>query len=96
MPHDFQKFLNNGENKERLFDLFEETYIQRKDELNERQIFFARKDIYKLITSTAVNVVCVKLTSLADTKERRSAGRLPRNISMYFAKLVHHIKFQKT
>ena len=64
MPMDFKTFLNNGQNKERLFELFEETCIQRKSGLNERQIYFARKDSCKLFTST----ICVMNNEEADPK----------------------------
>ena len=33
IPRDFQRFLDNGNNKTRLFELFVETYIARKNDL---------------------------------------------------------------
>ena len=68
IPRDFQKFLNNGRNKERLYELFEETFVQRKRELNDRQIYFARKDLCKLITSTNVETLYSMNHEEADTK----------------------------
>ena len=42
IPPQFQKFLCNGENKERLFELIESTWIQHKDKVGIRDIYFAR------------------------------------------------------
>ena len=33
LPKNFLKFLNNGITKERAYEIFEETYIQHKEEL---------------------------------------------------------------
>ena len=54
IPRDFQRFLNNGKNKERLFELFEETYIQRKLELHDWQIYSARDNLCKVVTATSI------------------------------------------
>ena len=68
IPKDFQMFLNNGKNKERLFELFEETYIQWKEELHDRQIYFARDNLCKVITATSVESLYFMNHEEADTK----------------------------
>ena len=68
IPRDFQRFLNNGKNKERLFELFEETYIQRKEELHDQQIYFARDNLCKVITATSVESIYFMNHEEADTK----------------------------
>eukprot|EP00112_Aurelia_sp_Birch-Aquarium-sp1_P008666 Seg1960.8 transcript_id=Seg1960.8/GoldUCD/mRNA.D3Y31 product="GTPase-activating protein and VPS9 domain-containing protein 1" protein_id=Seg1960.8/GoldUCD/D3Y31 len=42
VPSDFNKFLRNGDNKERMFQLIEEVWIQNAAQLGERTVFFAR------------------------------------------------------
>ena len=41
-PSDFQQFLCNGENKERLFELIENTWIREKEILENCIVHFAR------------------------------------------------------
>ena len=48
LPPDFPKFLSNGENKERMFELFEDVWIALNDD---REIYVARKDKCKKIQS---------------------------------------------
>lgn len=43
-PPDFKNSLNNGVNKERLFELIEEVWSENARDLGEKVIFFARKD----------------------------------------------------
>ena len=42
IPADLKKFLNNGENKERMFELIEEVCIQSRNQNDRRTIYFAR------------------------------------------------------
>ena len=55
IPPDFQKFLCNGENKERLFELIESIWISQGSNLGDRVVYFARKNS------------CVKITQYAST-----------------------------
>ena len=54
IPEDFQRFLNNNKNKERLFELIEETYINHKGIFNSRKTFLARGNTSKFISSDSV------------------------------------------
>ena len=67
IPRDFQNFLNNGRNKERLFELFEETYELRTAD-HGRTIFFARRSTCKSITSSGVEALFEMNHEEADTK----------------------------
>ena len=49
-PADFKKFLNNGDNKERLFEIIEEVWIQNKHLFGERIVYFARGSKCTMIT----------------------------------------------
>ena len=49
-PADFKKFLNNGDNKERLFEIMEEVWIQNKHLFGERIVYFARSSKCTMIT----------------------------------------------
>lgn len=42
IPSDFQKFLNNGENKDRLLEIVETVLIKHKNNLGKRVVYFAR------------------------------------------------------
>ena len=42
---DFKNFMNNGVNKERLFELIEEVWMENADHLGDKVIFFARKNV---------------------------------------------------
>ena len=42
IPPDLKKFLNNGENKERMFELIEEVWIQSRNQNDRHTIYFAR------------------------------------------------------
>ena len=53
IPKDFQNFLNNGRNKERLFELFEETYDLHKAK-HDREILFARRKIHASVLHQVV------------------------------------------
>ena len=44
VPAEFQKFLNNGDNKERLFEIIEQVWIENKHLLDGRVIYFARSN----------------------------------------------------
>ena len=49
-PADLKKFLNNGDNKERLFEIMEEVWIQNKHLFGERIVYFARGSKCTMIT----------------------------------------------
>ena len=51
IPPNFQKFLCNGDNKERLFELIEDTWKEKKDLVGDRTIYFARGDSCVKITN---------------------------------------------
>ena len=58
IPQDFQTFLCNGSNKERLFELIETVWINNKEDMEEeRVIFFARKSECIKITKNDVTVI---------------------------------------
>ena len=42
VPPNFQRFLNNGDNKERLFSLIEETWVEMKVVAVDKDVYFAR------------------------------------------------------
>ena len=42
VPADYKKFLANGDNKERLFELIEKVWVDNKNQLGERVVYFAR------------------------------------------------------
>ena len=44
IPSDFKGFLANGKNKERLFELIEEVWVDNSFRLGDRVVYFARKD----------------------------------------------------
>ncbi|CAB4005370.1 Hypothetical predicted protein [Paramuricea clavata] len=44
VPADFKKFLANGDNKERLFELIEKVWVDNKNHLGECVVYFARRD----------------------------------------------------
>ena len=69
-PADFQLFLCNGDNKERLFELIEETWIRKKEMLERRVIYFARGEVCQKITCDYVREVRTMKTNHeeADTK----------------------------
>ena len=39
VPADFKKFLANGDNKERLFELIEKVWVDNKNQLGERVVY---------------------------------------------------------
>ena len=49
-PADFKKFLNNGDNKERLFEIMEEVWTQNKHLFGERIVYFAHSSKCTMIT----------------------------------------------
>ena len=69
-PADFQLFLCNGKNKERLFELIQDTWIRKKEMLECRVVYFARGELCHKITSTYVREVRSMRTNHeeADTK----------------------------
>ena len=69
-PPDFQQFLCNGQNKEWLFELIEETWISRKEVLEDREVYFARgENCLRITNESAVDMPMLKTNhEEADTK----------------------------
>ncbi|XP_046854152.1 uncharacterized protein LOC124447292 [Xenia sp. Carnegie-2017] len=67
---DFKKFLGNGDNKERLFELIEEVWVRNRNQLGQRVIYFARGDACLKITENGSSCVRELATDHeeADTK----------------------------
>ena len=70
IPQDFQKFLSNGANKERLFELIENSWIESKAVLWNRVVFFARgADCKRIRNQDVIEVAELKTDhEEADTK----------------------------
>ncbi len=70
IPADFKKFLDNGDNKERLFELIEEVWVENKDLAANRVIYFCRDTSCTKIKCDGVNVEPALITNHeeADTK----------------------------
>ena len=70
IPPHFQDFLHNDDNKEMLFELLEETWIQQQKQLGDRTVYLARKYICTRISRESVCLVDVLRTDHeeADTK----------------------------
>ena len=52
IPPHFKTFLNNGDNKERMFELIEEVWIEHGGQLGERVVYFARGGKCKKISNS--------------------------------------------
>ena len=52
IPPDFKTFLNNGDNKERMFELIEEVWIEHCGQLEEHVVYFARGGKCKKISNS--------------------------------------------
>ena len=50
IPSDFQKFLNNNNNKERLFEIIEETLLSHNNTSIDMENTFARGSTWKLLS----------------------------------------------
>ena len=50
VPADFKKFLGKRDNKKRLFELIEEVWLQNRNQLGERVVYFARENTCLKIT----------------------------------------------
>ena len=57
IPSDFQNFLNNGDNKERLFEIIEEVWSASTNLLGHRVVFFARASICTKIDENGCSTV---------------------------------------
>ena len=68
VPSNFQQFLNNGDNKERVFELIEEIVVKNASMLGNREIFFARKDKCMKITGEGIEDEFELRHEEADTK----------------------------
>ena len=68
IPSDFQKFLNNNNNKERLFEIIEETLLPHNNTSIDRKIYFARGSTCKLLSRGYADVTFTVNHEEADTK----------------------------
>ena len=68
VPSNFQQFLNNGENKERVFELIESIIIEKASMLSDKEMFFARKDKCIKISRDGVQDEFTLRHEEADTK----------------------------
>ena len=68
IPSDFQKFLNNDNNKERLFEIIEETLRTHNNTSTDRKIYFARGNTCKLLSRGYGDVTFTVNPEEADTK----------------------------
>ena len=68
IPSDFQKFLNNNNNKERLFEIIEETLLPHNNTSIDRKIYFARGSTCKLLSRGYADVTFSANHEGADTK----------------------------
>ena len=68
IPSDFQKFLNNNNNKERLFEIIEETLLSHNNTSIDRKIYFARGSTCKLLSRGYADVTFTVNHEEADTK----------------------------
>ena len=50
VPANFKKFLGNGDNKERLFEIIEEVWVQNRNQLGQHVVYFARGNACLKIT----------------------------------------------
>ena len=55
LPSDMSNFLKNGQNKEMLFNLVEQSIVESKEQLKNRVVFFSNKSHCSRITSESVN-----------------------------------------
>ena len=70
LPADMTSFCKNGSNKETLFNLIETAYIQEKQKLENRIIYFSNANHCTKITQTEVTIESDKSSDHieADTK----------------------------
>ena len=68
IPSNFQNFLNNGENKEQLFELIENVWVQNSEKFGNKTVFFARKDRCRKMTNAGIQSEFVLNHEEADTK----------------------------
>ena len=55
LPSNMSSFLRNGQNKEMLFNLVEQSIIDSKEQLKNKVVFFSNKSHCSRITCKAVN-----------------------------------------
>ena len=70
IPPDFKQFLSNGNNKERLFELIEDVWKDKTENLENRVVYFARKSTCMKISAQGIEDVPELYTNHeeADTK----------------------------
>ena len=70
LPYDMTTFLQNGKNKELLFNLIERSIVEDKNKLNERVVFFSNKEHCLKISSDQILQIPEKASDHeeADTK----------------------------
>ena len=57
VPSDFSDFLKNGSNKEMLLDLLERSYIENKERLESKVVYFSNKEHCVRISQSNSSVV---------------------------------------
>ena len=62
LPYDMTTFLQNGKNKELLFNLIERSIVEDKNKLNERVVFFSNKENVLKISSDQVLQILEKVS----------------------------------
>ena len=68
IPSGFQKFLDNNNNKERLFEIIEETLLSHNNISIDRKIYFARRSTSKLLSRGYADVTSTVNHEEADTR----------------------------
>ena len=56
LPSDMSNFLRNGQNKEMLFNLIEQSIYESKEQLKSREVSFSNKTHCSRITNKALNL----------------------------------------
>ena len=72
IPADFQSFLCNGDNKERLFCLIESTWTEKRYLLGNRVIYFARSESCLKISNEGTEVITELKTNHEEVDTRIS------------------------
>ena len=57
LPPDFTEFLRNGQNKEMLFNLIQQSFEESKSTLNSRVIYFSNKRECTMISENQVSII---------------------------------------
>ena len=68
IPSEFQQFLNNNNNKERLFEIMKETLWSHNNASIDRKVYFTRESTCKLLSRGYADVTFTVNHEEADTK----------------------------